>query len=43
LLEVPTDAARFTNAVHERARLERELTARGIALSPAPEVRAQTA
>jgi len=36
-LEVPTSASSFANPVRERARLERELVARGVDLSTALE------
>ena len=41
LLDVPTGPASFANPVRERARLERELTARGLELST--ELQAQPA
>ena len=42
-LKVPTGPARFANPVRERARLEHELTARGIDLVVEPELQAQPA
>jgi hypothetical protein len=40
---VPTGPAHFTHPVRERARLEHELTARGVELSARPQLQAQPA